>query len=121
MDQKNIYENDADSTLKIIQIWDPKFHKFLLKFLNKDLRNSFAHSNYYIKNNTIYYNVDKKKQKKINIDTILSYFINCGLFINKIQNFDFKYRSICYRKLLQKKIIKKNIGEYIKNICLSNT
>ncbi len=86
------------------------FYNYLLKFLNRDLRNSVAHENYTFNNKKIFY-----KKKRINVDSVFNKICLMGDFINKLQALFNKYGIVISQSILDQNIKKKDLGSFLRS------
>ncbi|MFP4403907.1 MAG: hypothetical protein ACLFPJ_06145 [Candidatus Woesearchaeota archaeon] len=89
---------------------DSFFYEYIMKFIDRDLRNSIAHENYSYKNEKIYY-----KKKWIKVDTLFKKIALMAHFIGELQTIFYKYRIDINQTILDQNIKKKDLLQLHKN------
>ncbi len=86
--------HNAETILKILELFEPTIKKSLEKLFNRDLRNKVSHEDYSVKGKTILYG-----DNTIHMDEVLKTTVNFGELINQIQCFEYKNRLIMYKEI----------------------
>ena len=119
---KKIKVKNSESVFKIIKRFRPSFFYYVNKILDRNLRNAIAHDNYTFDKTHVYYkkrffDKDTKKftKKKVSIhrDDIFKNAMFIGRLINFLQLLEYEYRVQTYQVILNKKMTKKEIKEYL--------
>ena len=115
---KLIVVNHASQVLQVIEQFDNNFYNKLLLFMNLSLRNSKSHSDYKFELNNIKYKSDLKKtyfDRQISSEDLALDMFYMGLFINKLQYLQAKYKSKLYIDIIKNNISKENIISFCKS------
>jgi hypothetical protein len=89
---------------------DTFFYEYIMKFVDRDLRNSIAHEDYSYKNEKIFY-----KKKRIKVDTLFKKIVYMGHFINELQTIVNKFGIDINQAILDQNIKKKDLVQFLRS------
>ncbi len=111
--------------LEVFRRFRPTFYWYLVRFLDKDLRNAIAHDNYEIGSKNIYYKkkpfINGKVRPKngfINHRKLYAKHLFFGKFINQLQAQHYEIHIMFSEAALKNKMTKRQIKKYLHNLTL---
>ena len=119
---KKIKVNNSESVFEVIKRFRPSFFYYINKLLDRNLRNAIAHDDYTFDKTHIYYKksiFDKdtkiftQKMVSTHRDDIFKNAMFVGRLINFLQLLEYEYRVQTYRAILNEKMTKKEIKDYL--------